>query len=55
MLKQEMRTIESPGDFEAVLTRFLDWRLGYDEDVRQGRRQAEEAGATTADLVESAA
>src|SRR3954454_10217865 len=51
MLKQEMRSIESPVDFESVLSRFLDWRLGYDEDVRQGRRRAEEAEAT-ADLVE---
>jgi tRNA-dihydrouridine synthase B len=52
MLKQEMRVIESPVDFESVLSRFLDWRLVYDEDVRNGRRRAE--GAAPADLVEAA-
>ena len=52
MLKQEMRVIESPVDFESVLSRFLEWRLSYDEDVRQGRRRKEEAAK--ADLVEAA-
>ena len=42
LLKEEMRTIQSAADFEAVLGRFLDWRLRYDEDVRQGRARAEE-------------
>src|SRR6478672_10301986 len=52
MLKQEMRTIESPADFESVLSRFLEWRLSYDDDVRQGRRGAEEAAA--GELIEAA-
>jgi nifR3 family TIM-barrel protein len=37
MLKQEMRLIDSPRDFEAVLARFLDWRLAHDDAVRAGR------------------
>ena len=51
VLKEQMRTIDSPADFEAVLGRFLDWRLRYDEDVRQGRARQEDAHA---DLVEAA-
>jgi hypothetical protein len=51
VLKEQMRTIDSPADFEQVLARFLDWRLRYDEDVRQGRVRRD---AAEADLVEAA-
>ena len=44
LLRDEMRTINSPADFESVLARFLDWRLKYDEDVRAGRMREETAG-----------
>ena len=37
LLRDEMRVINSPADFEGVVSRFLDWRLQYDEDVRAGR------------------
>jgi tRNA-dihydrouridine synthase B len=37
MLKDSVRVIESPGDFEEALAKFLDWRLRHDEDVRAGR------------------
>jgi tRNA-dihydrouridine synthase len=37
LLRDEMRTIESPADFEKVIGRFLEWRLKHDEDVRCGR------------------
>lgn len=37
MLKDPMREINSPQDFETVLQTFLDWRLRYDEDVHAGR------------------
>jgi hypothetical protein len=37
MLKEGMRSINSAADFERVLTAFLDWRTGYDEDVARGR------------------
>jgi nifR3 family TIM-barrel protein len=46
-----MRSIESGADFDDVVARFLDWRRGYDEDVRRGKRapdpepEAELAGA----------
>ncbi|MGH7215094.1 MAG: tRNA dihydrouridine synthase DusB [Tepidisphaeraceae bacterium] len=40
MLKEQMRLIVTRQDFQNVLTRFLDWRSGYDEDVRAGRRAA---------------
>lgn len=43
LLRDEMRTINSPAGFESVLTRFLDWRLKYDEDVRAGRVRQEVA------------
>jgi nifR3 family TIM-barrel protein len=32
-LRSEMRTINTPADFEAVLSRFLDWRLQREESV----------------------
>jgi len=41
MLRDEMRTIDSPADFYGAIERFLDWRLAYDEDVRAGRRERE--------------
>ncbi len=37
MLKDAMREINDTADFEAAIARFLDWRLGYDEDIRAGR------------------
>jgi nifR3 family TIM-barrel protein len=37
MLKDDMREINNTADFESVLTRFLDWRHRYDEDVAAGR------------------
>jgi nifR3 family TIM-barrel protein len=51
-LKQEMRAIDSSADFENVLSRFLDWRLRHDADVRAGRVRVE-ADAQT-DLIEAA-
>ena len=37
ILRDGMRMIESRGDFERVLTEFLEWREHYDEGVRAGR------------------
>jgi tRNA-dihydrouridine synthase B len=37
MLKEEVRLMDSAVQFEDIVRRFLDWRLGYDEDVRAGR------------------
>jgi tRNA-dihydrouridine synthase B len=37
MLKELMRTINTPEDFDDALNRFLDWRLQHDEDVRLGK------------------
>jgi tRNA-dihydrouridine synthase B len=37
MLKDGMREMASAGDFDQVLTTFLDWRLKHDEDVAAGR------------------
>jgi tRNA-dihydrouridine synthase B len=47
MLKDEMRTINDTAEFEAVIARFLDWRLAYDDEVRRGVRRplAEDAPA----------
>lgn len=38
MLRDEVRVINTTEDFESAVSRFLDWRLKYDEDVRAGRR-----------------
>jgi tRNA-dihydrouridine synthase B len=40
-LADPMRSIGSGADFEAVVGRFLEWRLRHDEDVQAGRRPAE--------------
>ena len=48
MLKEEMRAINSAADFDAAVTRFLEWRATHDEDVRRGRIPAD-------DLVDEAA
>jgi tRNA-dihydrouridine synthase len=40
-LRDPMREIDSPADFERVLQQFLEWRLSYDEAVRAGRIQPE--------------
>ena len=37
MLKDSMRLITSAADMEEAITRFLEWRKGYDEDVVAGR------------------
>jgi len=37
MLRDPMREINSPEDFESILQAFLDWRSRYDEDVSSGR------------------
>src|SRR4051812_34999374 len=37
MLKEEVRLIDTPEQFERIVERFLEWRLRYDEDVRAGR------------------
>lgn len=37
MLKDDMREIKCPADFERVVREFLDWRLRYDEDRQSGR------------------
>ncbi len=37
LLRDRMRTINSPAEFENVIEAFLDWRLQHDEDVRAGR------------------
>jgi nifR3 family TIM-barrel protein len=37
LLRDEMRVINTPADFESAVRRFLDWRLTRDEDVRAGR------------------
>jgi nifR3 family TIM-barrel protein len=36
-LRDPMREINSPADFEAVLSRFLDWRHAYDAAVTSGK------------------
>ena len=37
MLKEETRMLETPEQFESIVSRFLEWRLRHDEDVRAGR------------------
>ena len=37
MLKDPMREINSPEDFESILQSFQDWRSRYDEDVAAGK------------------
>ena len=37
MLKDDVRVINSPADFDSAIARFLEWRLKHDEDVRAGR------------------
>ena len=49
-LRQDMQGIQNIEDFERELSRFLDWRLRYEEDVRAGRcadadEESELAGA----------
>jgi nifR3 family TIM-barrel protein len=40
ILRDGMRTIASPADFDRVMEEFLEWRHRYDEDVRAGRVRA---------------
>lgn len=51
LLRDEMRVMTSPADFESVLSRFLEWRLQYDQDVRAGRVRQD----TDAEVMVSAA
>jgi tRNA-dihydrouridine synthase B len=37
MLRDEMRVIDSAADFESAITRFLDWRLEFDDSIKRGR------------------
>jgi hypothetical protein len=37
MLKDAVRLINSPAEFESAIAAFLDWRRRHDEDVRAGR------------------
>jgi hypothetical protein len=37
MLKDPMREINTTQDFEDIISRFLDWRQKYDEEVAAGR------------------
>jgi tRNA-dihydrouridine synthase len=37
ILKQRMRLVSTPEEFEQILQDFLDWRLKHDEDVAAGR------------------
>jgi tRNA-dihydrouridine synthase B len=37
MLRDEMRLVDSPAEFESILTRFADWRAERDEAIRTGR------------------
>jgi len=39
LLRDPMRAIDSAQDFDDVVSRFLDWRLPYDDDVKAGRRR----------------
>ena len=52
ILKTDIRVLESAAQFESILTRFLDWRLPYDERVRRGRTP--EVASEEAELVEAA-
>lgn len=44
ILRETMRFINTPADFERSIGQFLDWRLDRDELVRQGRMEAEGEG-----------
>jgi nifR3 family TIM-barrel protein len=48
ILRDPMRTINSTADFEEVITRFLDWRLRRDDDVRAGKMTADAEEASSA-------
>ncbi len=37
MLKDDVRVVNTPEEFEGAIRRFLDWRLQHDEDVQAGR------------------
>jgi nifR3 family TIM-barrel protein len=41
MLRDEMRTISTPADFDAVVKRFVDWRAERDANIGAGRMVAE--------------
>jgi tRNA-dihydrouridine synthase len=41
-LKDGMQTIQSAADFERVMREFLEWRLAHDDEVRAGKREADE-------------
>jgi nifR3 family TIM-barrel protein len=41
VLRDAVRVASTPGDFEAAIARFLEWRLQHDQDVRAGRARVE--------------
>lgn len=43
MMKERMRLMDSAQEFEEILRDFLDWRRQYEERVRHGRQQPEDA------------
>src|SRR4051794_3998359 len=57
MLKDEMLQIASAADFEAVMRRFLEWRLEHDETIRTGKIPLPPAAAHDGEreLIDSAA
>jgi nifR3 family TIM-barrel protein len=54
VLRNEMRTIDSPADFEAVLARFLEWRSDYDSRALAGRLPAPAEFTAESELAEVA-
>jgi len=48
ILRDPMREINSPADFDRVLREFLEWRLPYDDAVRAGRIAPMEEGTAEA-------
>jgi nifR3 family TIM-barrel protein len=52
-LRDPMREINTPAEFDAVIATFLDWRNRHDEEVRQGRARV--AAQNQQSLTEAAA
>ena len=52
MLKDDVRVIDSAGDFDSALSRFLSWRLEHDQAVREGRAKPIHEGER--ELIEAA-
>ena len=51
-LKEGIRLLDTPEQFDPIVSRFLEWRLQYDQDVRSGR--AAPVDAEEAELVDAA-